>query len=312
MSTDHRTNDSYEREGKRAPVRYFDYPLFTDPWFLFGLVLFGTTIALSIWLVASSDLLGFVISVTPNLTSEEILPFAREALAIALVIVVIAWVLPPTIRLWKRKQRLLEHVPDDGTPGFLPDPVYRECDRYWTGTQWSQYVKPQRKISWAKNLGFILVGASAFVAIQLIGAQPQIKSLNTYGAYFKADEVYSQYIDDLPADVEAQPWDEYAAIHVAVSPKFTDAAQNLEVALSEINREDLDGVSISAMNDYSFAYSRWASELNQVAQEFEQCSLSNEQCLIDAYDPLAEQFALAWENLVIESDTLNALMADIW
>ena len=305
---DTESNSSSEQVGKRAPVRYFDYPLFTDPWFLFGLVLFGTSAALTVSLLTSSGLLGFMIRRGPNLTSAEIAPIAGEALQVVLVILVVSWVLPPTLRLWERKKRLREQAPDSATPEFLFDPVYRECQRYWTGTEWSQYVKPERRISWAKNLLFILVGAIAFVTIQLVGAQPAINSLSVIGAYIKSVEVYTQYIDNLPPDLEAQPWNEYAMMNIAVAPEFTDAARDLKKAISELNGDDVVGIPATAMNSYSLAYSRWALTLEQVAQGFEQCSFSNEQCLIDSYDPLAEQFTRNWDDLVAESDAL----ADLW
>lgn len=307
MNTDFESNSSPEQVGKRAPVRYFDYPLFTDPWFLFGLVLFGTSIALIISLYATNDLLGFMIRMGPNLTSAEIAPIAREALQVVLTILVVAWVLPPTVRLWQRKQRLRDQAPDSATPEFLSDPVYRECQRYWTGTEWSQYVKPERRITWAKNLLFILVGAVAFVTIQLIGAQPAINSLSVIGTYMKSVEVYSQYIDNLPPDLEAQPWNEYAMMNIAVAPEFANAAQDLKRAVNKLNGEGVDGIPANAMNQYSLAYSRWAFTLKQVAQGFEQCSLSDEQCLIDSYDPLAEQFTRDWDNLIAESDALADL-----
>lgn len=311
MSSDQEIDESPSRQGKRAPVRYFDYPLFTDPWFLFGLALLGSTIALVTWVLASTNLLEVSLSAVPTLSPSDLAAIARDAMLVLLIIILIAWVLPPTARLWRRLQRLREQVPTSAVPGFLPDPIYRDSLRYWTGEEWSEYIKTDRRIPWLRNVGLITVGCIAFVTIQILGAQTDLQAARTWGAYTNSIDVYSNYIDSLPADVETLPWDDYAEINIAAAPQFVGASQQMESALSQLEVNNLDGIPRVAIAQYSSAYSKWSLTLNQVAQRFEQCSLSDEQCLIDAYDPFAERFARDWDALIAETESFSELVEDI-
>lgn len=297
-----------QEQGNRAPVRYFDYPLRTDPWFLFGLALLVTTTGLSLWLLASNGLLGVTISLIDEFTGAELADLGREVLTVLLVIFLIAWVLPPTARLVRRRQRLRDQEPVDMSQGYFPDPVYPDCDRFWTGAQWSEFVRPKRTIRWARNISFVTIGAIAFSTFQFVGNQSAIQGLRVWSAYVQSVNVYVDYIENLPEDVEAQPWDQYATMLTNVDQEFSNAAQDLSSAVDAFPFNELDGVPASTLSEYSGSYTRWSSTLNELVEGFKQCPLSDEQCLIDVYDPLADRFASNWDALVIEMENISDSM----
>ena len=300
----HASSELTPEEGVFAPVRFYDKPVWRDPWLTLGIGLVLIPAVIDIWLIQR---LGWA-DLPAAAQQETITEFVKNS-----VIIFLIWsVLPGAIRLLVRRRRLNETRPDSLEPGWFPDPGYKGSERYWTGLAWTDYIAQPRRIDLKRNYIILAIALAIALTINIARAQTDIKHIDVSAAYAESIETYNDFVGQLPEDLNSLSWREYAQIIDTFEPGFSTSAERLDLAVSALDDGNVYGVKVQAFKDYNHDYVMWATTLRMLTAAFAECASNDETCLETAFEPLSAQLSDAGIALDDSAIEISELIVKKW
>lgn len=254
------------------PIRLYDRPIWTDVWFIVGImltvpdILVGVLVLLKAdfsWELANASISGIFFSGYLSLALEIIAKFALGSL------------LPVFIRRSMRRGKL-NTTPVRIEPGFYEDPIRKGSQRFWDGTRWTAELRAPYK----REPGRMLFLCGVFFLLSLlIGLGFAVKTFNAVKvehSYEVSSTLASQLSD---AGLAGQTPDAV----MASAPAFAEASSNLRIAVEgypkkEGEATEVEGVDLVQYQSYATAFAALADQLTALAAQIQACPSTVSPC----------------------------------
>ncbi len=268
------------------PIRLYDKPIWFDVWFIVGLMLTIPDILVAILITLKADfdfdIAGAAISGYLLLLVLTVLKFGLGSL------------MPVFIRRSMRRGKL-KSAPLRLEPGFYEDPIRKNSQRYWDGTQWTDELRAPYKREPGRMLFLCGVG---FLLSLLIGLGFSVKTFNAVKvqhAYQASAALASQAAD--PADQRAD------AVSASASA-FAEASTNLTTAVDgypkkEGEATEIEGIDLVVYQSYAAAFASLADQVTSLAAQIQACPTVEGPCSSAALKSASAGISKAVEQLPV-------------
>jgi hypothetical protein len=275
------------------PIRLYDRPIWSDVWFIVGLmltvpdVLVGLLVLLKSdfsWSLANASISGIFFTGYLSLLAEIIVKFALGSL------------LPVFIRRSMRRGKLTI-APKRLEPGFSEDPIRKGSQRYWDGTEWTAELRAPYK----RQPGRMLFLCGVFFLLSLlIGLGFAVKTMNSV----KVEHSYeaSSALATQLSDTEFASQTPEAV--VATSSALTQASDTLTATVAgypkkEGEATEINGIDLAVYESYATGFAALAQHVAALAAKIQACPSVDSPCASAALESAGPSITQAVQQLPV-------------
>ena len=259
------------------PIRLYDKPFWFDIWFLVGVMLVVPDFLIAIFMLVKSEF-SFQLA-GASITGYLGLRGYPYLLVQTLVFVLLGSIMPVFIRRSIRRGKLAG-APSRKDPGFYADPIRKNSQRFWDGTQWTDELRAPYKRETGRKV--FLCGVFFLLSL-LTGLGSEVKAFN-------AEKVKQSYeaSASLAAQLDMANTDAHTRdFLVSSGPAFADARAKLTSVVDNYPKKEgeaalVDGVNLVQYQAYAKAFTLLADQVAALSKEIAACSSSDEACVTGA------------------------------